>query len=92
MANYPDQDIELVIDNRLHGSNYKVSNLVNMFGHAKHGILLIADDDMRVSGNYLNAVVSPFADHKTGAVTCLYSGSPRGGIVSSLNAMFVNVC
>ena len=90
MADYPGQDIELVVDNRLHGSNYKVSNLVNMFGHAKHGILLIADDDMRVSGNYLNAVVSPFADHKIGAVTCLYSGSPRGGIVSSLNAMFVN--
>ena len=90
MGDYPDRDITLVIDQSLHGNNYKISNLINMFPHARHGILVIADDDMRVTGNYLNTVVAPLADAGTGAVTCLYAGSPRGGIASALNAMFVN--
>jgi ceramide glucosyltransferase len=45
---------------------------------------------MRVPRNYLNTVVAPLVDHRIGAVTCLYSGSPRGGIVSTLIAMFIN--
>ena len=90
IADYPERDIIRIIDQQLHGSNYKVSNLINMYGHAKHDVLLIADDDMRVTSDYLNTVVSPLADSEVGAVTCLYSGSPRGGIESSLNAMFIN--
>ena len=90
IAEYPDRDITLVINQRLYGRNSKISNLVNMFPSAKHRILIIADDDMRVPGNYLNTVVAPLADHGTGAVTCLYYGSPRGGIVSTLIAMFIN--
>jgi ceramide glucosyltransferase len=87
---YPTRDISVVIDKRIHGTNRKVSNLINMFSMAKHGILLIADSDMRVSKKYLNAVVAPFVDQKVGAVTCMYSGTPAGGIASSLNAMFIN--
>ena len=34
--------------------------------------------------------MSPFADSTVGAVTSLYSGSARGKIASSLNAMFIN--
>ena len=90
MDDYPGRDITLVIDQDLHGNNYKVSNLINMFPHVKHEIVVIADDDMRVSGDYLNAIVAPLADAGTGAVTCLYSGSPGGGLMSVLNAMFVN--
>ena len=90
IKDYPDRDITLVVDQSLHGNNYKVSNLINMYPHARHEILVIADDDMRVTGNYLNAVVVPLADNGTGVVTCLYSGSPGGGIMSALNAMFVN--
>jgi ceramide glucosyltransferase len=87
---YPSRDISVVIDKRIYGTNHKVSNLINMFSWAKHEILLIADSDMRVPKNYLNAVVAPFVDRKIGAVTCMYSGTPIGGIASSLNAMFIN--
>lgn len=90
IASYPELDTTLIIDQQLHGSNYKVSNLINMYKHAKHDVFLIADDDMRVTRDYLNAVVSPLADNEVGIVTCLYSGSPRGRIVSALNAMFIN--
>ena len=90
MADYPNLDIDLVIARDLTGNNYKISNLINMYPHARHGILVIADDDMRVTRNYLSNIVAPFTDQEVGIVTCLYSGSPRGGIISSLHAMFIN--
>ena len=83
-------DVTYVLDSRLYGSNYKVSNLINMYPTAKHDYLLVADSDMRVSPNYLSDLMSPFADSSVGAVTSLYSGSARGKLASSLNAMFIN--
>jgi len=90
IQDYPQLDLEMVIDTRLHGSNHKVSNLINMFPTAKHDILLIADSDMRVGKNYLHDIVAPFANVANGAVTCLYSGRSEGGLASRLNAMFIN--
>lgn len=84
------RDISFIINPRRHGSNHKVSNLINMYPDAKHDYILIADSDMRVPGNYLTSVMSPFASGRVGAVTCVYSGSARHGIASALNAMFIN--
>ncbi len=83
-------DVSYVVDSRLYGCNHKVSNLINMYPTAKHDYLLVADSDMRVPSNYLSELMSPFADSTVGAVTSLYSGSARGKIASSLNAMFIN--
>lgn len=90
IKDYPQLDLEMVIDTRLHGSNHKVSNLINMFPTAKYDILLVADSDMRVGKNYLHDIVAPFANTANGAVTCLYSGRSEGGLASRLNAMFIN--
>jgi ceramide glucosyltransferase len=90
IADYPQLDLEMVIDTRLYGSNHKVSNLINMFPSAKHEILLVADSDMRVNNNYLHDIVAPFANAANGAVTCLYSGRTDNGMASKLNAMFIN--
>ena len=90
ISDYPELDLSLVIDQRLHGTNHKVSNLINMFPKAKHDILLIADSDMRVPDHYLNTVIAPLANEKNGAVTCLYSATPKGGLASHFNAMFIN--
>ena len=90
IQDYPQLDLEIVIDTRLHGSNHKVSNLINMFPSAKHDIFLVADSDMRVGKNYLHDIVAPFANAANGAVTCLYSGRSEGGLASRLNAMFIN--
>ena len=90
IQDYPQLDLEMVIDTRLHGTNHKVSNLINMFPTAKHDILLVADSDMRVGKNYLHDIVAPFANAANGAVTCLYSGRSEGGLASRLNAMFIN--
>jgi ceramide glucosyltransferase len=83
-------DVSYIVNSKLHGANHKVSNLINMYPTTKHDYVLIADSDMRVPNNYLANVMSPFSDSKVGAVTCLYSGSARGKIASSLNAMFIN--
>jgi ceramide glucosyltransferase len=87
---FSDRDISLVVDDQIIGSNYKISNLANMAKIAKHDIFVISDSDMRVSKDYLQRVVAPFANNKVGASTCLYSGTPAKGLASRLGAMFVN--
>lgn len=87
---YPQLDLEMVINTGLHGSNHKVSNLINMLPSAKHEIFIVADSDMRVNKNYLHDIAAPFANSANGAVTCLYSGRTNGGVASKLNAMFIN--
>lgn len=87
---FPDQDIELVIDDTVIGTNLKVSNLANMYGVAKHELIVIADSDMRVDPDYLKTVAASFADSAVGAATCLYSGSADHDTSSKLGAMFIN--
>jgi ceramide glucosyltransferase len=86
MRDFPDRDLALVVNDRVLGGNYKVGNLVSMYGAAKHDLLVIADSDMRVQRTYLAKVVGPLAEPEVGVVTCLYSGQPCGGIWSTLGA------
>jgi ceramide glucosyltransferase len=86
----PEADLRLVIDGRLHGTNRKISNLMNMLAFARHDHLVIADSDMRVGPNYLAAVVPPLLDPAIGVVTCLYAGRPTRGLWSRLGALFIN--
>ena len=44
---FPKHDLSLIIDDTIIGSNYKVSNLANMFPQALHDIIVVADSDMR---------------------------------------------
>jgi len=90
MADFPDLDLALVVDDRLIGTNFKVSSLANMLSIARYGILVIADSDMRVRPDYLRTIVAPFEDPHVGAVTCLYKGTPVGGLSSAIAAMFIN--
>ncbi len=90
IRDFPGRDLTLVVDERVIGTNLKVSNLVNMVDRAKHDILVVADSDMRVDRHYLKSVTAPFADPRVGAVTCLYKGSPVGGLSSILGSMFIN--
>ena len=83
-------DVELVVDGEVRGTNYKVSNLGNMLARARHEILVIADSDMRVAPHYVRAVTAPLADPANGLVTCLYVGRPRPGLWSRLGAAFIN--
>jgi len=90
MRDLPGRDLALVVDDRVIGTNLKVSNLANMYGAAKHDLLVIADSDMRVDRSYLGSVVGPLRDPAVGVVTCLYAGRAMGGVWAALGAMFIN--
>ena len=87
---FPRQDIAVIVDRRIRGTNQKVSNLENMLPAARHDILVLADSDMRVDPRYLSAVTAPLDDPRTGVVTCLYKGASTGGLWSDLGALQIN--
>ena len=87
---FPGLDAVLAVDDRGTGGNPKIANLANMYPHARHDYLVIADSDMRVDRTYLHSISAPFGDPQVGATTCLYSGTPAAGLPSILGAMYVN--
>ncbi|HEY6873317.1 MAG TPA: bacteriohopanetetrol glucosamine biosynthesis glycosyltransferase HpnI [Geobacteraceae bacterium] len=84
---FPDADIDLVVDGRVYGPNYKVCNLINAFPGARHGIVIVCDSDIRVAGDYLREVCAPFADPEVGLVTSLYRTSKVFGAATAVEAM-----
>jgi ceramide glucosyltransferase len=86
---FPALDLDLVIDPRLHGTNYKVSNLINILSRCRHNRLVLADSDICVAPHYLAEVVAPLSDPSVGVVTCLYRGRAIGGVWSRLGALFI---
>lgn len=87
---YPDLDLQLVINPSQHGDNAKVSNLINMLPFARHEFLIISDSDVSVAAGYVAAVVAPLTDPKVGLVTCEYRGVASSSLWSRLGALFIN--
>ena len=87
---FPDIDIALVIDPRVHGSNLKVSNLINLAEQARHDLLVVADSDIAVPPDYLARVTAPLGDARTGVVTCLYRGRAVAKGWPQLGAQFID--
>ena len=90
IGDIPGCDIAIVVDPRAAGSNLKVANLENMLPSARHGLIVLADSDMRVGRDYLRVVTASLADSGTGLVTCLYKAVPIGGLWSRLAALYTN--
>jgi ceramide glucosyltransferase len=90
VAEFPSIPIELVIDPQLHGSNRKISNLINMLPYARHDVLAMADSDAFVAADYLAVVTAPLLNHDVGLVTCIYRGTPTKRVWSRLGAMYIN--
>jgi len=70
-------------------ANPKIANLTKPGAEPRGEIVVIADDDVLVTPEYLRAVAAEFATETTGATTCLYGGFPNGTLVSELGAMHV---
>jgi ceramide glucosyltransferase len=87
---FPQRHLAVAIDRRQHGSNRKVSNLINMMPLARHEFLVLSDSDVRVQRDYLAKVAAPLHDGGVGVVTCAYRGRPRQGLWSLLGSLFVN--
>ena len=94
-AELPAAEIDVVIDATLHGSNRKVSNLINMSRVARHELYVISDSDMHVKPDYLTHVVAEFDHPNVGLVTSLYTGMPvyttavSDFAVSNINHIFM---
>jgi len=89
-AEFPLLPIDVVVNPQQHGSNCKVSNLINMIMRARHDVLAISDSDTFVGHDYLTTVTAPLLDSKVGLVTCLCRGVPMRGIWSRLSSMYIN--
>lgn len=63
-----------VIDPARHGSNAKVSNLINMMREASGEILILSDSDMAVPRDYAALTIAALEEPGVGAVTLLYAG------------------
>ena len=81
---FPQAVLELVIDPRRHGSNRKVSNLINMSDRIRHEIVVFSDSDVRVAPDHLRQMTAELQAPGVGCVTCLYHAVPTGGLWSRL--------
>jgi ceramide glucosyltransferase len=87
---FPARAIRLVVCPATFGSNFKVSNLIQMFPHARYPYILVNDSDICVSRNYLQHVAGEFRDDRVGLVTCLYRGIAGRTLGSRLEALGIN--
>ncbi len=89
IQDFPEIDIQFVVSDRVHGTNLKVSNLINADTQAKYDILLIADSDIWVDVDYLRRVVQPLSNASVGVVTCMYRSRTQGWI-STFEALSIS--
>ncbi|MGA2981184.1 MAG: bacteriohopanetetrol glucosamine biosynthesis glycosyltransferase HpnI [Terriglobales bacterium] len=90
-AEYPNLPIELIVCDRVLGTNIKVSNLVQMLPAARHEHILVNDSDIRVPADYLRKVIAPLAEDSVGLVTCLYRGVASLTLGSRLEALGIGI-
>jgi ceramide glucosyltransferase len=90
MRQYPQLDLQLVVNGATHGANRKISNLINMGHVARHPLIVLADSDVAVGSNYLRTLAAALAEPGVGVVTCLYRGLSNGGFWSRLSTMGIN--
>lgn len=75
-ARYPQRDVAVVVNSALHGTNRKISNLINMYPAAAYETLVMSDADIHVPPYFLNRVVAALGEPGVGLVTTLYTALP----------------
>ena len=86
----PERDVTIVVDSRQHGSNPKISNLINMISKVPDGIVVLADSDIRVERDYLSRIVATLQRPGVGAVTFAYHGRATRGLLSRLSSAAID--
>lgn len=85
-ALHPEAQIDLVVDPKAHGTNGKVSNLINMTSAIAHEVIVLSDSDIAVAPDYLARLLAALDQPEVGAVTCLYRGRGDAGFWSRFGA------
>lgn len=84
---YANLDVTLVISAQRHGSNRKMSNIVNMAAYIRHPVVMIIDSDVHVPRGAVSALAATLADPAVGVASCLHAGVDKAGFWSRLAAM-----
>jgi ceramide glucosyltransferase len=79
---FPDVDIQLIVNDRTLGTNRKVNNLASALARASYGVIVLADSDVRVGPDYLQRVVQPLKNPQVGVITCLYRSITKGWVTT----------
>ena len=91
MARYPHVKARILTCGEPPWPNARTYSLEIMRREALYPILVTADSDVRVTPDYLRAVVQPMRDPQVGMVTSLYRGCTRHGLWARLEAMGMSV-
>jgi len=91
-AQHPDLDIEIVVDPRVYGPNFKASNVINMMALAKHDVIVVSDSDILIGPHDLRKIAARFAASDASIVSCLYRGAPvdADNWVSQLGSLYID--
>jgi len=91
-AQYPQLDIEIVVDPAVYGPNFKASNLINMMRFVKHDVIVVSDSDIFIEPGNLRQITASLAASSAAIVTCLYRGAPvdAENWVSQLGALYID--
>ena len=90
IADFPDLDLELVVSSRRHGTNRKISNLLNMMSVARHDVIALSDSDIIVGRDYLKNITAALDQPGVGLVTCLYRGAAAANRWARLGAAAID--
>lgn len=90
-ARFPRVPCQIVRVPEAAGPNRKARVLAALAARARHGILVVSDQDMRVDPRYLRSVAAGFDDVEVGLVTCPYRTLEARGVGAILEALSVNV-
>lgn len=62
------QRARVVVEEKRPGSNGKINNMSGALPHARYGVLVISDSDVRLPVDYLKSIVAPLSDARVGYV------------------------
>ena len=87
MSEFPQCRVRILSGAAQLGANRKVNNLALLSKEARYEFVVQSDGDVRVSPNYLQEVIAPFADARVGVVSCFYRGIAEANLCAQLEAV-----
>lgn len=89
-ADFPEEDIKVVVDSNTVGVNGKVNNIYNASLRARGKVLVISDSDMHLEPDYLRQITAPLQDDRVGIACTLYQAWRPSNLLEALELLTYN--